>query len=137
MQNIRFHQSSQCFIWWGICFLSQSAVGHEYKADLSKHASQTDAAKGFGGKYGVQKERQDKSAVGYEHKEKLQQHASQKGEEHKFHFTHYGNITSSMQILDVLCHKFVLSCVVSFCRLQFRIWWKIWCAKRQNRQGWY
>ena len=26
----------------------------------SKHASQSDAAKGFGGKYGVQKERQDK-----------------------------------------------------------------------------
>ncbi len=28
--------------------------------EQSKHASQSDAAKGFGGKYGVQKERQDK-----------------------------------------------------------------------------
>ena len=37
----------------------KSAAGWEYKADLSKHESQTDAAKGFGGKYGVQKDRQD------------------------------------------------------------------------------
>lgn len=29
-------------------------------ADVEKHSSQTDAAKGFGGKYGVQKDRQDK-----------------------------------------------------------------------------
>ena len=28
--------------------------------DLSKHSSQVDAAKGFGGKYGVQKDRVDK-----------------------------------------------------------------------------
>lgn len=27
---------------------------------MAKHASQTDAAKGFGGKYGVQSERKDK-----------------------------------------------------------------------------
>ena len=38
---------------------SQSAVGWEYQADLSKHESQTDAAKGFGGKYGVQAGSQD------------------------------------------------------------------------------
>ena len=30
----------------------------------SQHQSQSDAAKGFGGKYGVQKERQDKVTVG-------------------------------------------------------------------------
>ena len=40
-------------------FLFQSAVGWEYQSGLSKHESQTDAAKGFGGKYGVQKDRQD------------------------------------------------------------------------------
>lgn len=40
--------------------LSQSAVGWEYQAELSKHESQTDAAKGFGGKYGIQADRQDK-----------------------------------------------------------------------------
>lgn len=39
---------------------NQSAVGSEYQADLAKHASQTDAAKGFGGKYGVQADRKDK-----------------------------------------------------------------------------
>ena len=37
----------------------QSAVGWDYQTDLSKHESQTDAAKGFGGKYGVQKDSQD------------------------------------------------------------------------------
>ncbi len=37
----------------------QSAVGWEYQAELSKHESQTDAAKGFGGRYGVQQERVD------------------------------------------------------------------------------
>ena len=39
----------------------------------------TDYSKGFGGKYGVQTDRQDKSAVGYEYKEKVEKHASQKG----------------------------------------------------------
>ena len=39
---------------------SQSAVGFEHQSELSKHASQTDAAKGFGGKYGLQKDRVDK-----------------------------------------------------------------------------
>jgi len=41
-------------------FSSQSAVGWDYQAQLAKHESQKDAAKGFGGRYGVQKERQDK-----------------------------------------------------------------------------
>ena len=38
----------------------QSAVGFEHQSELSKHTSQTDAAKGFGGKFGVQKDRVDK-----------------------------------------------------------------------------
>ena len=41
-------------------FPSQSAVGWDYQAQLAKHESQKDAAKGFGGRYGIQKERQDK-----------------------------------------------------------------------------
>ena len=41
-------------------FFMQSAVGSDYVANVEKHSSQTDAAKGFGGKYGVQKDRQDK-----------------------------------------------------------------------------
>lgn len=39
---------------------SQCAVGHEYVADVGKHSSQTDAAQGFGGKFGVQRDRADK-----------------------------------------------------------------------------
>ena len=38
----------------------QSALGYDYQTQLAKHGSQTDAAKGFGGKFGVQKERKDK-----------------------------------------------------------------------------
>ena len=30
--------------------MDKSAVGHDYQSDLSKHESQTDASKGFGGK---------------------------------------------------------------------------------------
>ena len=39
----------------------------------------TDYSKGFGGKYGVQKDHVDKTAVGWDHHEKLEQHESQKG----------------------------------------------------------
>jgi len=38
-----------------------------------------DHSVGFGGKYGIQKDRQDKSAVGWDYKEQLQSHKSQKG----------------------------------------------------------
>lgn len=34
---------------------------------------------GFGGKFGVQTDRQDKSAVGWDHVEKVEKHESQKG----------------------------------------------------------
>ena len=40
-------------------FFEQSAVGWEYQAELSKHDSQKDASKGFGGKYGVENDNQD------------------------------------------------------------------------------
>lgn len=40
-----------------------------------------DYVKGFGGKFGVQADRQDKSAVGWDHQEKLQLHESQKGKD--------------------------------------------------------
>jgi len=39
----------------------------------------SDYAKGFGGKYGIQTDRQDRSAVGWDHIEKTEKHASQKG----------------------------------------------------------
>ena len=38
-----------------------------------------DASKGFGGKFGLQENGQDKNAVGYEYKDKLAAHSSQKG----------------------------------------------------------
>ncbi|KAG8440146.1 hypothetical protein GDO86_006082 [Hymenochirus boettgeri] len=57
--------------------MDKSAVGHEHHEELEKHSSQTDAAKGFGGKYGVQKERIDKSAVGFDYKAQVERHGSQ------------------------------------------------------------
>jgi len=42
-------------------------------------SSGADYAKGFGGKYGVQKDRQDKAALGWEVHEPLAKHESQKG----------------------------------------------------------
>lgn len=44
----------------GCVSVVQVAVGSDYVADVEKHSSQKDAAKGFGGKYGVQKDRVDK-----------------------------------------------------------------------------
>lgn len=38
-----------------------------------------DHSTGFGGKFGVQKDRLDKSAVGWEHHEQVEKHESQKG----------------------------------------------------------
>eukprot|EP00795_Rhopilema_esculentum_P005318 gene5318-487_t len=43
-----------------------SAAGYEDREQLSKHASQEDYSKGFGGKYGVQEDRKDKSAGTFE-----------------------------------------------------------------------
>ena len=39
----------------------------------------SDYKTGFGGQFGVQKDRVDRSAVGWEHIEKVPKHASQKG----------------------------------------------------------
>ncbi|EHB12338.1 Src substrate cortactin [Heterocephalus glaber] len=55
-----------------------SAVGHEYQSKLSKHCSQVDSVRGFGGKFGVQMDRVDQSAVGFEYQGKTEKHASQK-----------------------------------------------------------
>ena len=51
-----------CFIY--VCFIC--SVPLDYKT-------------GFGGSFGVQKDRVDKSAVGWEHHEKVDKHESQKG----------------------------------------------------------
>uniref|UniRef100_A0A3Q3JQ35 SH3 domain-containing protein n=1 Tax=Monopterus albus TaxID=43700 RepID=A0A3Q3JQ35_MONAL len=82
--------------------VDKSAVGFEYQGKTERHESQkgwyphaheqtvlglscpvscvpADYVKGFGGKFGVQTDRQDKSALGWDHQEKLQLHESQKG----------------------------------------------------------
>lgn len=85
----------------------KSAVGWDHVEKLEKHESQkgkaaavlkqvnvlthsltyfllTDYVKGFGGKFGVQTDRQDKSAVGWDHHEAPQKHESQT--DHKIGF---------------------------------------------------
>lgn len=56
----------------------------------------SDYVKGFGGKFGVQTDRQDKSALGWDHQEKLQLHESQKGEVPP-------RGTSNQKVLPLLC----------------------------------
>lgn len=48
-------------------------------ASVCAFSVSADYVKGFGGKFGVQTDRQDKSALGWDHQEKLQLHESQKG----------------------------------------------------------
>jgi cortactin len=45
--------------------------------EKTAHYSQKDYSTGFGGKFGVMKDRQDKSAVGWEHDGKTKKHESQ------------------------------------------------------------
>lgn len=47
--------------------------------DTKCHVYCADYSHGFGGKYGVEKDRQDKSASGWDHIEKVDKHESQKG----------------------------------------------------------
>lgn len=35
-------------------------MGHDYVSQVEQHSSQKDAAQGFGGKFGIQKDRVDK-----------------------------------------------------------------------------
>lgn len=85
-------------------------MGFEYKGEVQQHTSQkgksavwpsdkktssrgvtatlfffclfvfSDYSKGFGGKYGVEKEKVDKAALGYDYKGQTEKHQSQKGE---------------------------------------------------------
>ena len=53
----------------------------------------TDYKAGFGGKYGIQNDRQDKSAVGWDHQEAVQKHESQKGTRYQvYHMDKKGQI---------------------------------------------
>lgn len=57
--------------------MDKSALGHDYVGKVDKHASQKDYSSGFGGKFGVDKERMDKSAVGFDYVGKVEKHDSQ------------------------------------------------------------
>jgi cortactin len=52
-------------------------MGFDHVENLSKHSSQVDHSKGFGGKFGVAQDRKDQSAVGFDHVESLSKHSSQ------------------------------------------------------------
>lgn len=91
---------------FSILLCLQSAMGFEYKEEVQQHTSQkgkspvwlltrrqvqeelrpfsfcffTDYSKGFGGKYGVEREKVDKVALGYDYKGQTEKHQSQKGE---------------------------------------------------------
>ena len=54
------HVNSVSFVPKTVHVHLQSALGWDHQEKLSVHESQTDATRGFGGKYGVQKDRQDK-----------------------------------------------------------------------------
>lgn len=67
LQLLLFHTNKyadKLLVFNGTFFISvstlQVALGHDYVAQVEQHSSQKDAAKGFGGKYGVQKDRVDK-----------------------------------------------------------------------------
>jgi cortactin len=57
--------------------MDKSALGHDYVGKVEKHASQKDYVTGFGGKFGVDKDRMDKSAVGFDYVGKVEKHDSQ------------------------------------------------------------
>lgn len=57
--------------------MDKSALGHDFIGKVEKHGSQKDYSDGFGGKFGVQRDRVDKSAVGFDYKEKVACHESQ------------------------------------------------------------
>jgi hypothetical protein len=71
---------------------------------------------GFGGKFGVQNDRQDKSALGWDHIEAAQKHGSQL--DHKVVSVLSAAATEKLSVLQ---------------KLQILgIWWKIRRAVRQN-----
>jgi len=57
--------------------MDKSALGHEHIEKVEKHASQKDYSTGFGGKFGIQKDRMDKSAVGHDYIAQVEKHESQ------------------------------------------------------------
>ena len=68
------------------------------------HVAFSDYKSGFGGKFGVQTERQEPSAVGFDYKEKLAKHESQQGTV----FTSRTVLNSSLcRSILVMCRHFL------------------------------
>lgn len=61
---------------WGIGFLCPVCLALCVSMCVSVFA---DYKRGFGGKFGVEVEKQDQCALGFDHKESLAKHESQKG----------------------------------------------------------
>ena len=114
---------------------------------------------GYGGKFGVLTDRQDKSAVGWEHKEKVDKHESQKdyktgfggkfgvqsdrvdksavGWEHvekvDKHHSQKGKRISFNQINSCFVYYMLLIRLLCLVRLQRRFRGEIWCSEGQTR----
>lgn len=71
-----------------------------------------DYVKGFGGKFGVQTDRQDKCALGWDHQEKLQLHESQKG-------------TFSLPVIKAIMRAVCVPGPVMFCIRYISV--QVWC----------
>lgn len=59
--------------------MDKSALTHAFIGKVDKHCSQKDYSSGFGGKFGIETDRQDQSAAGWDHIERVEKHQSQKG----------------------------------------------------------
>lgn len=66
--------SSSC----SICNFSHLFASHLTALFCCSFSS--DYSKGFGGKFGIEKEKVDKAALGYDYKAETEKHQSQKGE---------------------------------------------------------
>jgi cortactin len=77
--------------------MDKSAMGHDFIAKVEKHGSQVDAAKGFGGKFGVT-DQKDKSALGWDHLEKVEKHTSSKGNKVLFLYCLYNSPVNTLSI---------------------------------------
>lgn len=71
------------------CTKTNSSYVDCNKPDCDSDSLFTDYSKGFGGKYGVEKEKVDKAALGYDYKSQTEKHQSQKGEFKMRYLTHF------------------------------------------------
>ena len=96
-----------------------------------------DHSKGFGGKYGVEKEKVDQSALGYDYKGETEKHQSQKGGI-KGHTVAFSVFISKFKFCQVLPTHLILNphCDYVTCdpaRLRKGLWREVW--RRQGQCG--